>query len=175
MPNGVDFVAIDGGDYHMVGLAVPPEGACCIPFSGGGIYCLEMPQHLCESDDGYWYGASVACGDPGIECEQIPNDSACCIEDPDGWMCVDLDLVHCDESEGVWYPGLFCGNPDVSCSQEHEDPCPSDFDGDGAVNIDDLLFLIGAWGTPTGDVDGDGGTSIDDLLTLLDDFGECPE
>jgi hypothetical protein len=52
--------------------------------------------------------------------------------------------------------------------------CPADFDGDGDVDTADLLFLLGAWGTPDGDVDGDGDTDTADLLALLAAWGECP-
>jgi hypothetical protein len=53
-------------------------------------------------------------------------------------------------------------------------PCPADFDGDGDVDTADLLFLLGAWGTPDGDVDGDGDTDTADLLELLGHWGACP-
>jgi hypothetical protein len=53
-------------------------------------------------------------------------------------------------------------------------PCPADFDDDGDVDTADLLFLLGAWGTPDGDVDGDGDTDTADLLALLGAWGECP-
>jgi hypothetical protein len=52
--------------------------------------------------------------------------------------------------------------------------CPGDFDHDGDVDTADLLFLLGAWGTPGGDVDGDGDTDTADLLALLAAWGECP-
>jgi hypothetical protein len=55
-----------------------------------------------------------------------------------------------------------------------QEPCPADFDGDGDVDTTDLLFLLGAWGTPNGDVDGDGDTNTADLLALLAAWGECP-
>ena len=54
------------------------------------------------------------------------------------------------------------------------EPCPADFDGDGDVDTADLLFLLGAWGTPDGDVDGDGDTDTADLLALLAAWGDCP-
>jgi hypothetical protein len=55
-----------------------------------------------------------------------------------------------------------------------QEPCPWDFDGDGDVDTADLLFLLGAWGTPAGDVDGDGDTDTADLLALLGNWGDCP-
>jgi hypothetical protein len=53
-------------------------------------------------------------------------------------------------------------------------PCPWDFDSDGDTDTADLLFLLGAWGTPNGDVDGDGDTDTADLLGLLGHWGQCP-
>jgi hypothetical protein len=58
-------------------------------------------------------------------------------------------------------------------SLEEED-CPWDFNGDGLVNTTDLLFLLGAWGTPDGDVNDDGTTNTTDLLALLANWGACP-
>jgi hypothetical protein len=58
-------------------------------------------------------------------------------------------------------------------------PCPADIDGSGAVNIDDLLVVINAWGnagtpgTVTGDVDGNGVVNIDDLLAVISAWGAC--
>jgi hypothetical protein len=44
-------------------------------------------------------------------------------------------------------------------------PCPWDLGGDGQVGINDLLDLLGAWGSPWG---------INDLLDLLAAWGPCP-
>ena len=52
-------------------------------------------------------------------------------------------------------------------------PCPADFNCDGEVNTEDLLYLLGRWGTPCGDVDGDGDTDTADLLALLGVWGPC--
>ena len=54
------------------------------------------------------------------------------------------------------------------------DPCPWDFDDDKDIDTADLLFLLGAWGTPDGDVNDDGITNTSDLLELLAYWGECP-
>ena len=51
--------------------------------------------------------------------------------------------------------------------------CPEDVDGNGVVDIDDLLLLITNFGGHgEGDVDGDGVVGIDDLLQLIQVFGE---
>jgi len=73
------------------------------------------------------------------------------------------------QDTGVGYPCVDMG------AYEYQGPgCPADFDGDGDVDTADLLYLLGAWGTPAGDVDGDGNTDTADLLALLAAWGECP-
>ena len=69
-----------------------------------------------------------------------------------------------------------CTGPDQAfvLYTEAGEPCPWDFDGDGDVDTADLLYLLGAWGTPDGDVDGDGDTDTADLLALLAHWGDCP-
>jgi len=42
------------------------------------------------------------------------------------------------------------------------EPIPGDFNGDGRVDLDDLLILLDGWGT---------GYNLDDLLALLDNWG----
>ena len=53
--------------------------------------------------------------------------------------------------------------------------CEGDFDGDGAVEVDDLLALINAFGTLSNDYDLDGNSYVyvNDLLILLELYGEC--
>jgi hypothetical protein len=58
-------------------------------------------------------------------------------------------------------------------------PCPADLDGDGSVEVADLLLVVHGWGpcpeACVGDVDGDGQVCIDDLMALLAAWGPCPE
>jgi hypothetical protein len=46
---------------------------------------------------------------------------------------------------------------------------PGDVNGDGVVNVEDILLLIGAWGSndPDADVNGDGLVNVVDLLILI--------
>jgi len=64
--------------------------------------------------------------------------------------------------------GVTCGEP-VSC--------PADLNGDGHVNVADLLDLLGSWGPCQGcaaDINGDGAVNVSDLLELLAAWGPCP-
>jgi hypothetical protein len=53
--------------------------------------------------------------------------------------------------------------------------CTADINGDGVVGVDDVLVLIGAWGTANtaADVNGDGLVDTTDLLLVLAGWGEC--
>lgn len=56
-------------------------------------------------------------------------------------------------------------------------PCVSDLSLDGVVGTDDLLVVLGAWGTCAGcgaDFDHDGLVDADDLLQIVDRWGSCP-
>jgi hypothetical protein len=60
------------------------------------------------------------------------------------------------------------------------DMCPGDIDGNGAVNVDDLMALIGQWGndceagdTCTADLDGNLTVDVDDLVMLIGLWGNC--
>lgn len=58
--------------------------------------------------------------------------------------------------------------------------CPSDIDGNGAVDVLDLLFILGCYAQPAvgpcaaGDIDGSGTVDVADLLAVLADWGLCP-
>jgi hypothetical protein len=54
--------------------------------------------------------------------------------------------------------------------------CPTDVDGNGTTDIDDLLTVINNWGAGKGnpgDVDGSGSVDIDDLLAVINGWGNC--
>ncbi len=78
----------------------------------------------------------------------------------------------------VWYEtvelfGTVDGEIDVIT-----EPCPGNADGNGLVDIDDLLIVIGNFeceGACDGDIDGNNLVDIDDLLIVISHFGEsCP-
>ncbi len=54
--------------------------------------------------------------------------------------------------------------------------CQGDFDGDGEVDVNDLLTVLNGWGgnDGIGDANGDGTTDVDDLLLVISVWGACP-
>jgi len=54
-------------------------------------------------------------------------------------------------------------------------PCPEDCNGDGFVDVTDLLGIIEGWGSSSGcDVNGDGLIDVIDLLAVVGSWGQCP-
>ena len=54
--------------------------------------------------------------------------------------------------------------------------CPADIDGDGAVNVSDLVEVITNWGVCENcpaDVNGDGAVDVSDLVEVITDWGPC--
>ena len=68
----------------------------------------------------------------------------------------------------------------LDCSLDMEvigsPPCTGDIDGNGAVDVNDLLSLIGEWGcteTCASDITDDGLVNVQDLLELIGAWGSC--
>jgi hypothetical protein len=81
-------------------------------------------------------------------------------------------------NRAVWYETAVIDGIAIGDIGEVQDPCPGDGDGNGVVNIDDLLQVISTFGDlcPDGcdsDHDGDGVITIDDLLIVISQFGPC--
>jgi hypothetical protein len=53
--------------------------------------------------------------------------------------------------------------------------CDGDINSDGAVDVVDLLAIIGAWSNTGGpeDIDGDGVVAVGDLLIVIGNWGSC--
>jgi hypothetical protein len=95
------------------------------------------------------------------------ESGACCF----GGGCLVGPESTCDNVGGTFLgAGTGCG--DDACAEA----CDSDIDGNGAVEANDLLALIAAWGCTTcdaEDVDGDGLVGTNDILTLIAAWGNC--
>jgi hypothetical protein len=59
----------------------------------------------------------------------------------------------------------------ITCGES----CLGDLDGNGEVNVSDLLSMIGVWGSddPTADLDGNGVVAVGDLLLAIGNWGTC--
>jgi hypothetical protein len=91
-------------------------------------------------------------------------------------------------SDGTWYIGVsLLSSDDVNngnntgSSQliigDAETPCEGDTDGDGNVNVNDLLAVISSWGPCSGcaaDIDDSGAVDVNDLLSVISAWGACP-
>ncbi len=75
-----------------------------------------------------------------------------------------LELWRSGPGQGTYY--VAAGVPDCD-----EDPCPEDLNGDGVINVDDILGVIAGYGAPEGDVNGDGIGDVNDILMVLAAFG----
>ena len=53
--------------------------------------------------------------------------------------------------------------------------CPEDIDGDGYINVSDLLSVVGDWGSTdsNADVDNNGVVDTSDLLAVIGAWGPC--
>jgi len=73
-----------------------------------------------------------------------------------------------DQGTGI----LLVDGPESGC----DEPCEGDIDGSGNVGVDDLLFIIAAWGSSdeSADLDGDGTVGVNDLLIVIANWGGCP-
>lgn len=55
--------------------------------------------------------------------------------------------------------------------------CPADCNGDGVVDVIDLLDVLGSWGPCPGcaaDINGDDVVDVSDALAVLAEWGPCP-
>jgi hypothetical protein len=64
----------------------------------------------------------------------------------------------------------------LSTSIDCQEDCAADIDGNGQVDVDDLIAILLAWGTEDAavDIDGDDVVDVDDLSVLIIFWGACP-
>ncbi|MBM44234.1 MAG: hypothetical protein CMJ36_04385 [Phycisphaerae bacterium] len=99
------------------------------------------------------------------------------IESPSGACCLASGACavvpqHTCELAGGTFVGEDSECADTSCSE----PCIGDVDGNGSVDVTDLLAIISAWGPCSGcdeDIDGNGAVDVSDLLAIISAWGTC--
>ena len=130
-------------------------------------------------------------GDPALDCDENGLIDGCDIAaDPDAFDCdgdgvvdscaIDGGLIpDCDE-DGIPDSCNFANGGDYDGDGVLEDcECQGDIangEQDGVVNIEDLLAIIGTWGSsvPYADINHDGTVNIEDMLIVLANWGICP-
>ena len=97
--------------------------------------------------------------------------SEMCIRDRRcSWLGIDSNDNIVGLSEGSGVPGDF-EQSDLVAADDCEDPAiPGDVNGDGMVNVTDLLAIMDAWGSCDGcpaDLNDDGLVNVTDLLIVI--------
>ncbi|MDP7069834.1 MAG: hypothetical protein QF561_00620 [Phycisphaerales bacterium] len=146
-PLGVDAIR------HWMVTDITPEMAVDLPTLGGS-WSFEAGMTDATGVNNGWLDGGAAIVEDNlvfVDCNEngVPDDA-----DIGGGGSSDINLN---------------GIPD-------ECECLADFmNDDGVVGVDELLFIISAWGTDNqiADLDGDGWVDVHDLLAVLDAWGPC--
>ena len=101
------------------------QGACCVE----GV-CLQLQKDLCVIIGGTYLGGD--CSD--TTCAEPAATGACCVSSG----CRVNTEADCTELGGSWTESGSCDDCPASCA--------GDTNGDGVINITDLLAVIDHWG-----------------------------
>jgi hypothetical protein len=96
-----------------------------------------MEEADCIDGGGAWNGNGSVCGVVTCDGGTGSATGACCVED----NCVQATELSCVDAEGVFY-----GTTVTCVATECPATCDADVNGDGIVDVSDLLALISAWG-----------------------------
>jgi hypothetical protein len=152
----------DGGRY-MAGMGISDDGSMLV----GGTWPFGVPAS---------FGNAFVWRE-GVGTEQLPayfDDIG--VSYPAGFT---FAFVSGMSDDGRWLTGWGnSGSPGNTVTWVVElpgdsTPCPADINGDGLVDVVDVLALLAAWGTDGADINGDGITDVVDLLVLIAAWGEC--
>jgi len=135
-------------------------------------------------DDGAYVPADYGCTEcPAgvaiwLNCEEFSCDGGDCDcgpADPVGACCFGADCFESTELECSGNGGEWQGDNTTCEIGTCGVPCPADVDGNGSVNVSDILAIVGAWGTndSAADVNGDGTVNVSDILEAVSSWGPC--
>jgi hypothetical protein len=96
---------------------------------------------------------------------------ACCLS---SGYCAQVPQNMCESGTDTTFHGA--GSICAEGSTCPSDGCGGDVQGDGVVNVEDLLGVISRWGPCIAcdeDLNADGAVDVLDLMTILDGWGQC--
>ena len=137
-----------------------PEGACCLDNGN----CIEqVSDDDCVTVGGSFQGNASTCST--ADCPQPIG--ACCGSD---W-CLDFTQKDCIAVGAIWTDASTTCNDEGVCQSD----CLEDLNGDGLINVSDLLLVVGEWGSNDSatDIDGSGLVDTGDLLAVIAAWGQC--
>ena len=116
-----------------------PVGAYCF-----GPACNDFPQSVCDAQSGMFMGEGTDCSDANSNevadaCEAFGG--ACCFGEPGDFGCVVTIRPVCFGLANGEFQGFGTNCVDIDYCM-----CPADFNGDGVVNVLDLVRVIEDWG-----------------------------
>jgi len=191
----IDNIADNGGGLYCR-ISNPTITGCTISgntvYNGGGIYCNDSSPTITDctisgnaAEDN---GGGIYCTDGNYGSR--PTVTNCTISGNavgeggvGGIYChpsiAEFNMPYISDTE-------ICGNESVQINGPYTDnggntvadecpgaDCAADLNNSGAVDIEDLLLVIGGWGSSNGDCDDDGDTDIQDLLVIIGGWGAC--
>jgi hypothetical protein len=162
---------------------IPRDVAHLFSGKSAGIGVAWTIGGICEFTEHYAVAWSDCCGGFGCATDITAHELGhlwgahhCPCSDPPSTMNSGLTCSN-------WFhpaysvPEIVSYRDSVTCLGCAPDPCPADVNDDAAVNVVDLIILLGNWGFNPGhpaDIDGDGAVGINDFLDLLQAWGPCP-
>jgi hypothetical protein len=171
-----DYSSSAGGPYNMTTTAID-----CSDLTDTG---LKFQRWLNQDYQPY-ATATVEISNNGLSWTSLWNNGSSEVADS-SWSLQEFDISAVADGQptvyirwthavtsGAWvYSGWNVSNVEIWGVAPETNDCPADLDGDGTIGVNDVLQLIGAWGTSEGDVTGDGTTDVSDILAILDAYGE---
>ena len=154
----------DTGDcFSANGTPYCSDGTCCDTVCAADPFCCDTTwDNICATsalDD------CLGCGGVSTGSCTVANNSPHCDDEACCETVCQLDPFCCNTA----WDGVCASTAAAEC-------CPADLNGDGVVNVFDLLELLNTWGPCPGcpaDLNGDGVVNVFDLLELLNSWGPC--
>jgi len=156
----MDCQAVDAG-----GAALVVQG----DFNG-----VDLDIHGCDAEVGG--GVAIASGDASLLACEIHSNNASSgggVSITGGVVRIGGSTLCSNAANNITGPWVDLGGNEII----DQCVCPADLDASGAVDVQDLLLVIEAWGACPApcpaDLSGDGQVGTDDLLAIIAEWGVC--